>query len=96
MRGRKQNRRPHWCSTPTMRAAVALSLVSLAAALVCTSAIAQTNLPPGFVSVRDGRLVVGDECKEFYFAGWQGTVSYVQTPCSYLTSPANQEHVGSD
>ena len=29
-----------------------------------------TNLPDSFVKVKDGRFVVGEQCKEFYFAGW--------------------------
>ena len=29
-----------------------------------------TNLPDTFVKVKNGRFVVGEQCKEFFFAGW--------------------------
>lgn len=29
-----------------------------------------TGLPDGFVRVKDGKLVIGPQCHEFFFAGW--------------------------
>lgn len=29
-----------------------------------------SGLPEGFVKVKDGRLVIGEKCHEFFFAGW--------------------------
>lgn len=33
-------------------------------------ALSRTGLPDGFVSVQNGRFVVGDACSPFIFAGW--------------------------
>ena len=34
------------------------------------AALSKTGLPDGFVSVQNGRFVVGDACSPFIFAGW--------------------------
>jgi len=50
-----------------MRAAIAFALMGT----LCVGAVRTTNLPSGqYVKVKDSRLVIGPECKEFYFAGW--------------------------
>jgi hypothetical protein len=35
-----------------------------------TAVAGNTGLPDSFVKVKDGRLVIGEQCKEFFFAGW--------------------------
>lgn len=35
-----------------------------------TAVVGNTGLPDSFVKVKQGRLVVGEQCKELYFAGW--------------------------